>query len=147
MTLRRTFSALILAGALAGLTTAPVHADDFDHDHDRHRHEHEYRPHVAPGPWWHDDIHRFHDHDFGVWRTGRWYHGPHAGRAGWWWIVGGVWYFYPAPVYPYPDPYVPPTVVAPQMYYWCSNPPGYYPQVPACPVPWQAVPGNAPPPQ
>jgi len=97
--------------------------------------------------WWHDDIHRFHEHDLGVWRTGRWFHGPHDGRPGWWWIVGGVWYFYPAPVYPYPDPYVPPVAVtpaAPQYYYWCRVPAGYYPQVPACRVPWQAVPAVAP---
>ena len=30
---------------------------------------------------------------------------------GWWWVVGGVWYFYPSPVYPYPSPWEPPPVV------------------------------------
>jgi hypothetical protein len=100
----------------------------------------------AEDRWWHDDIHRFHEHDLGVWSGGRWFHGDHGGRAGWWWIVGGIWYFYPAPVYPYPDPYVPPVAVTPppQYYYWCSVPAGYYPQVPVCRVPWQPVPAVAP---
>lgn len=97
--------------------------------------------------WWHDDIHRFHEHDFDVWRRGHWFHGDHFGRFGWWWIVAGIWYFYPAPVYPYPDPYVPPTAVVPvtpTYYYWCAVPRGYYPQVAVCRVPWQAVPAVAP---
>jgi len=103
-------------------------------------------PAEAQQTWWRDDIHRFHEHDLGVWRQGRWFHGDHGGRLGWWWIVGGIWYFYPVPIYPYPDPYVPPLAAAPvpQYYYWCSLPPGYYPQVPVCRVPWQAVPAMAP---
>ncbi len=122
---RAAILALALGSAIVGAGSLPARADE--------------RPH-----WWHDDIHHFHEHDMGVWRHGHWYHGAHAGRAGWWWIVGGVWYFYPAPVYPYPDPYVPPVVAAPPpTYYWCANPPGYYPQVPACVVPWQAVPAAA----
>jgi hypothetical protein len=95
---------------------------------------------------WHGgDIHHFHDHDEGAWRGGRWFHGVHGERAGWWWIVGGDWYFYPAPVYPYPDPLVPPVVVAPApapnvaYWYYCPNPAGYYPYVPSCPTPWQPV--------
>ena len=102
-------------------------------------------PAHAQDRWWHDDIHRFHERDMGVWRGGRWFHGNHGGRAGWWWIVGGVWYFYPAPVYPYPAP-PPEVVVAPaavpaaQYYYWCGRPAGYYPYVQGCRVPWQAVP-------
>lgn len=114
---------------------------------------------------WHDrDIHHFHEHDFDHWRGGHWIHGPHLGRAGWWWVVGGTWYFYPAPTYPYPDPYVPPAVVAappagvpaappvaavPQsspaapppaaQYYFCDRPRGYYPYVPACRIPWRVV--------
>jgi len=119
--------------------------------------------HRRAGPGWHDrDILRFHEHDLDHWRGGRWFHGPHGGRDGWWWIVGGVWYFYPAPVYPYPDPYLPPVVVAPapvpagppmRYYYYCPSPPGYYPYVAGCRVPWRAVaplppplPGNPPPP-
>ncbi|MGA7810722.1 MAG: hypothetical protein WCB02_39600, partial [Bradyrhizobium sp.] len=42
-------------------------------------------------------------HDFGghpyrgrvAWEGGRWHHEIHDGRDGWWWDVGGVWYFYP----------------------------------------------------
>jgi len=116
---------------------------------------------AAPAPvwaddhWWHDDIHHFHEHDIAVWRGGRWFHGDHGGRLGWWWIVGGVWYFYPAPIYPYPDPFLPPGAVAgppvapqpvappaPAQYYYCDNPPGYYPYVSTCPTPWRAVPAQ-----
>jgi hypothetical protein len=93
---------------------------------------------------WHGDIGHFRGRDFDHWSGGRWYNGDHFGRSGWWWIVGPSWYFYPAPVYPYPNPYVPPVVVAPRPNYWyyCPNPPGYYPYVPACPTPWQAVPAR-----
>ena len=92
-------------------------------------------------------------HDFGghayrgrvAWEGGRWRHEVHNGRDGWWWDVGGVWYYYPQPIYPYPDPFVPPVVVAPapapgaQFWYFCRNPRGYYPYVSRCVVPWQAV--------
>lgn len=30
-----------------------------------------------------------------AWEAGRWRHELHDGRMGWWWDVGGVWYFYP----------------------------------------------------
>jgi hypothetical protein len=101
---------------------------------------------------WHgNDFGRFHDHDFGVWRGGHWFHGPYGGRAGWWWIVGGAYYYYPSPIYPYPDPYTPP-VAAPlppsptgQYWYYCQNPPGYYPYVPSCSTAWQPVPATASP--
>ena len=90
------------------------------------------------------DIRRFRDRDIAVWRGGGWIHGRHTGRDGWWWVVNGTWYWYPAPVYPFPDPYVPPAVAAvppgAQYWYFCRNPRGYYPYVPTCRVPWQAVP-------
>jgi hypothetical protein len=46
---------------------------------------------------------RLHAHNFGgrvyhgqlAWRHGRWHHETRNGRYGWWWGVGGVWYFYP----------------------------------------------------
>ena len=38
----------------------------------------------------------------GPWRGGYWFHGAYSGRRGWWWVVGPSWYYYPAPVYPYP---------------------------------------------
>jgi hypothetical protein len=30
-----------------------------------------------------------------AWGGGRWRHEIHNGRNGWWWDVGGAWYFYP----------------------------------------------------
>jgi hypothetical protein len=30
-----------------------------------------------------------------AWDGGRWHHEMHDGRMGWWWDVGGVWYYYP----------------------------------------------------
>jgi hypothetical protein len=33
-----------------------------------------------------------------AWEGGRWRHEMHNGRNGWWWDVGGVWYFYPQPM-------------------------------------------------
>jgi len=76
-------------------------------------------------------MHRFHDRDEHAWRGGAWFH---DGRGGWWWIVGGSWYFYLEPVYPYPDPYTPPVMMpapppaapAPRYWYYCPNPAGYY---------------------
>jgi len=95
------------------------------------------------------DIHAFHERDYGAWRGGHWYHGNHGGRLGWWWIAGGSYYFYPAPIYPYPDPYIPPVAAAPQQpgqyWYYCPSPQGYYPYVPSCAVAWQPVPAVAPP--
>jgi hypothetical protein len=105
--------------------------------------------------------HDFHGRDFGhfspaersVWQGGRWVHDWHDGRYGWWWTVGGFWYFYPEPVYPYPT-YVPPAVVvqqappAPtglppaQSWYYCDNPQGYYPYVASCNGTWHAVPAT-----
>ena len=78
------------------------------------------------------------------------------GRLGWWWVVGGVWYFYPQPAYPYPDPYVPPVVVvdqAPQSdtpsvpppaqnWYYCEASKSYYPYVANCPAGWKTVPAT-----
>jgi len=61
------------------------------------------------------EIHRFNDHDRERWRAGHWHRGKHAGRIGWWWIAGGAWYYYPAPVYPYPNPYQPPLLPAPAV--------------------------------
>ena len=105
---------------------------------------------------WEGNIHRFHEHDLAHWQRGYWFHGRYGSRFGWWWVVGGLWYWYPAPIYPYPDPYTPPVVVqvpttpavppqaqAPNWYY-CAQPAGYYPYVAACPGGWQTVP--APPP-
>jgi len=118
---------------------------------------------------WHGDMRHFHERDFGRWRGGRWYQGHYRGRIGWWWIVGGVYYWYPRPVYPYPDPYIPPVFVeqapAPQpappvqqapgqatqspggTWYYCESAKGYYPYVPQCPEAWRPVPATPPAPR
>jgi hypothetical protein len=110
--------------------------------------------HEVP-PWGHGDIARFREGDLDRWRAGHWVHGEHLGRLGWWWVVGGAWYFYPVPVYPYPDPYSPPMVAAPapppslqsppQYWYYCPSAKGYYPYVAECPEGWRPVVPQTPP--
>jgi len=111
---------------------------------------------------WHGDIRHFERHDLHTWRSGEWHHGRHGGRLGWWWVAAGAWYFYPQPVYPYPDPYLPPVVVvqptttpAPQPvapviqpptqnWYYCKASKAYYPYVSNCPAGWKTVPATPP---
>lgn len=86
-------------------------------------------------------------YDYPRWRAGHWYHGDHGGRLGWWWIAAGTWYFYPAPVYPYPSPYEPPVVVeqAPPpetVWYYCESSRNYYPYASVCPEGWRTVPAQ-----
>jgi hypothetical protein len=38
-----------------------------------------------------------------AWKDGRWRHEKRKGRFGWWWDVGGIWYFYPEPIEGPPD--------------------------------------------
>lgn len=91
---------------------------------------------------------RFSARDHTIWRGGAWRHVVHDGHLGWWWVVGGLWYFYPAPIYPYPT-YIGPAYYydyytrygAPSYYwYYCEDPPGYYPYVQQCNEPWEPVP-------
>jgi len=104
-----------------------------------------------PGdPGWRGDIRHFADHDWHVWRGGHWVHGPHGGRPGWWWVIGSSWYFYPTPIYPYPNPYEPappwtlalpvPSVPPAQFWYFCDESQRYYPYVETCPGGWKQVP-------
>ena len=108
------------------------------------------------------DIRHFHEVDIHHWATGHWYHGPHDGRLGWWWVVGAtvdtaLWYSYAAPVYPYPDPYAPPAVMVeqappvaaapvmqppatPSNWYYCKGSNQYYPYVATCSGGWMQVP-------
>lgn len=140
---RRILRVFVAACLMLPILVGPSMADERGREHRRD----------APGRWHGGDIHRFHEHDLAIWRGGHWRHGPHAGRIGWWWVVGGVWYYYPARVIPYPDPYLPPLVempqpaapAAPQFWYYCRNPAGYYPYVPSCTTPWEAVPANTAP--
>jgi hypothetical protein len=147
--MRKFLSRAVTALLLASSSIRPSLADEHGHGHGGGHHGDHGHGHADR---WHGDIHYFHQYDLGRWRGGRWYHGSHGGRAGWWWIVAGVWYFYPAPVYPYPDPYLPPLVspppapaqAAPQYWYYCPNPAGYYPYVPQCSTDWQLVPATPP---
>jgi hypothetical protein len=73
------------------------------------------------------------------------------------WHGGGSWYLYPSPVYPYPDPWLPPAYVlanppavavppGPPVQYWyyCEAGRTYYPYVATCPSGWQQVPATPP---
>ncbi len=131
--LKQWISVVLLASVFAGLAL-PALADNW-----------RYRGY---------NIRTFHHYDYNAWRHGHWYHGWRGGRLAWWWFGGGLWYPYAAPIYPYPNPYIPPTIVvrpAPpalplpppaQTWYYCPNPQGYYPYVPQCSVGWQAVPAT-----
>jgi hypothetical protein len=124
----------------------------------------------AAADWHHGYWHGGYWHGPGYWHTGYWHNGWYGGRFGWWWVAGGNWYWYNAPVYPYPatvsEVYVTPPATmpapqaapAPQMWYYCDNPAGYYPYVQSCSQPYRpvvpqasaapsapAVPGAAPP--
>lgn len=106
--------------------------------------------------WYGSEIRHFERADVHVWRGGSWFHTHHEGQLGWWWVVGGLWYFYPEPVYPYPDPYIPPVVVVqlppvspattptPQYWYYCEANQNYYPYIPTCPTNWKMVPVTPP---
>lgn len=104
-----------------------------------------------------------------IWQTGYWRQEWHNGRFGWWWYAGGVWYLYEQPILPYPmfvsefsiiensplppssntvpmPPPVPssftapsPQTTTPNSYFYCDNPPGYYPVVMRCNVPYRPV--------
>jgi len=119
----------------------------------------------GPGPY---PIHRFHERHYEVWRGGSWFHGNYGGRLGWYWVVGGIYYFYPRPIYPYPDPYMPGVLVTPNsgpmappppsqpptpmlqgqnlpsVWYFCESSKGYYPYVSECPSGWKTVPASPP---
>ncbi len=125
--------------ALMGTVGAVCAAPQARHDH-----------HGAT-PGWHGDITRFHEHDLQRWRGGHWSHDRHAGRFGWWWVVGPAWYYYDTPLYPYPDPWAPIDVlVAPAaplappsaFWYYCTSARTYYPYVARCPGGWTAVPAK-----
>jgi len=104
------------------------------------------------------DVRQFRGRDFEVWHGGHWAHEWRNGRFGWWWFAGGVWYFYDAPVYPYPlavseVTYIepgsappPPVGAAAPVYYYCDSPAGYYPYVATCTMPFRPVPAAPPPP-
>lgn len=71
------------------------------------------------------------------WEGGRWRHEIHDGRDGWWWDVGGVWYYYPQPMEGPPtfvsDDYADDVVYAPAGAY--EPPPVAYEPAPPPPPP------------
>jgi hypothetical protein len=79
----------------------------------------------------------------GYWPQGDWFHGAYSGRAGWWWIVGPSWYYYPAPVYPYP-PETKSLSKSQAFSYYCKKSKSYYPVVNTCAEGWVATPVPAP---
>jgi hypothetical protein len=92
------------------------------------------------------DVSLFNPREMGAWRRGHWRREWHNGRLGWWWNVGGSWFLYPQTFYPYP-PYVSEEIFEagyPVAGYWyyCDDPPGFYPYVPVCWFRWRAVPAE-----
>jgi hypothetical protein len=84
--------------------------------------------------------------EFGAWHGGQWRHEHHNGRFGWWWVVGGAWYNYPEPLYPYPSyisgDYDEGQSAPAYSWYYCDYPAGYYPYVQSCAYPWRTVPAQ-----
>jgi len=133
----------------AALLAAPANAAHGMHHPGRFPH---FAPHAAFG---HPRL------GFNSWRGGHWWHGARHGRFGWWWFAGGAWFFYPAPIYPYPafdyyydrpeyddgpaynGPYYRPDDAddSPdgRSWYYCKSPEGYYPYVKKCDGKWERV--------
>ncbi len=159
----------IISGMVVGallMTSVPVLADHGGRYAPLFSDDEGFREQRREGHSERREIHRLGEHDMKIWRRGHWTHGHHGGRLGWWWVAAGAWYFYPAPVYPYPDPYTPPVTVinqppvevAPQAnvappppapaqppaqtWYYCDSAQAYYPYVPSCPEPWRQVPAQ-----
>jgi len=92
-------------------------------------------------------IARFSPHEREMWVRGHWWRGRHHGHFGWWWWVDGSWFFYDAPVYPYPDYvseeyYEEPSGDYGDYWYYCRDPRGYYPYVQQCNGAWEPVPAQ-----
>jgi hypothetical protein len=149
--------AILSLAAAVSLTLAGAALAD-DHRHAVHAPAVHVVRHVdvRGATWGHGDINHFHDVDVHTWNGGHWVHDWHGNHFGWWWVVGGAWVFFNAPVYPAPDPYVPPTVVVqqqapavvgaapPSYWYYCASAQNYYPYVASCPMGWEQVPATAP---
>jgi hypothetical protein len=82
---------------------------------------------------------------YGYGHGDHWYHGWHGGSYGWWLVGPGLawtyydypWGFYPDyGYYDYTQPY------ASQIWYYCSDPAGYYPYVTQCNTGWLPVPAS-----
>jgi hypothetical protein len=145
------FALALMAGAALSLSLPAFAAD-------RHHHRHKPRVGVVVKAGPHRGVVRFKRFHHGPvvrlsigererWRHGRWWHGKRHGRVGWWWFTGGIWYWYPTAVYPYPTEISAEAVYdyAPEgrpddSWYYCDDPEGYYPYVQTCSVDWKPVP-------
>ncbi|MDN7675127.1 hypothetical protein QZM22_22045 [Burkholderia oklahomensis] len=160
---RSSISRVMLASGVA-LACAPAAAGAHAQDHGGRAGSFHGQPRFEGHPGFHGHPSfrghpDFHGRDFGRfapresfrWRGGHWSRGWHSGRYAWWWVVDGVWYIYPEPLYPYPT-YVPPAVIVQvpppvpsglppaSAWYYCDDPQGYFPYIASCNVPWQAIP-------
>jgi hypothetical protein len=96
------------------------------------------------GHFYGQDYAHFSPHEAELWHRGAWHHEFHDGRYGWWYAVDGIWYFYPAPIYPYPT-FIPDIVYFPEDDE--APPPVYVDATPPEPVsPQPAPPSFGPPP-
>lgn len=153
--LRPVLLAAAVGACMVLAQTARAQHDSHDHGDHGGDHGHDFHGGDFHGDFHGRDFHHFSPYEMGVWRGGHWQQGWHDGRFAWWWLAGGGWYFYPAPIYPFPT-YVPPAIVVQrpppvasgpppaQSWYYCDNPAGYYPTVAACPGPWRQVPATPP---
>ena len=151
----------LLAGAALSLSV-PSFAADRDHHRARAGHGHGHRAVVGHGPhrhvvrikrFGHGPVLKLSVGERARWRGGRWWHGRRHGRVGWWWLTGGIWYWYPARVGVYPAEISTTAVYdyAPEgrsddSWYYCEDPKGYYPYIRECPTGWQRV-SPVPPPK
>jgi hypothetical protein len=101
---------------------------------------------IAPNRFATRNFSRFTPTERRLWTSGHWRQDWHNNMFGWWWVVGGLWYFYPAPIYPYPlyasdywweEPAAP--IYPTGYWYYCSTSGAYYPHVQTCDVPWMPV--------
>ncbi len=128
---------LLLAIPILTALALPALADDHDY-HDRDHRDHDDRDHRDHDDWDHHhhdrdrhDHRDFHGHDFrsfspfelSLWAGGGWFHEWHEGRPGWWWVVDGMWYWYPEPVYPYPTYVSEPVAMTPPPVIYAAPPP------------------------
>lgn len=130
-------SAMHAPQVFRGGTRGAVGWQDFHHDMAPARiAPHRFSGTNLPRPnGWRGNIRAF---DLHTWQGGGWQHATHNGRLGWWWVVGPDWYYFPAPVYPYPDIYTPYNERL-GWWYWCDAYQEYYPYVTYCPTPWDSV--------
>ena len=81
----------------------------------------------------------FHD-GFHGWHGGHWGHFHHPHFHGGIIVEAPPPWIAPEPSYVAPAPSIGLTPEPPAIWYYCTDPPGYYPTVPTCRVPWTLYP-------